>query len=100
MLCNIQARAKELRLELLNSQRLKAFFEEHPGDLSTLVCNAIYLTGSLHQGFAESQAPILRGVNYSATSPLIPIVEDSLQRNCTACVLQRNVVFQHVSVAL
>ena len=28
----MQARAKELRLELLNSQRLKAFFEEHPGE--------------------------------------------------------------------
>jgi len=26
-----EARAKELRLELLNSKRLKAFFEEHPG---------------------------------------------------------------------
>ncbi|KAL3136078.1 hypothetical protein ABBQ32_007103 [Trebouxia sp. C0010 RCD-2024] len=31
-----EARAKELRLELLNSQRLKAFFEEHPGDLALL----------------------------------------------------------------
>ena len=28
-----EARAKELRLELLNSKRLKAFFEEHPGEL-------------------------------------------------------------------
>ncbi len=27
-----EARAKELRLELLNSKRLKAFFEEHPGE--------------------------------------------------------------------
>lgn len=31
-----QARAKELRLELLNSARLKAHFEEHPGDLALL----------------------------------------------------------------
>ena len=31
----MQARAKELRLELLNSKRLKAFFEEHPGELSS-----------------------------------------------------------------
>ena len=27
----VQARAKELRLELLNSERLKAHFEDHPG---------------------------------------------------------------------
>lgn len=27
-----EARAKELRLELLNSKRLTAFFEEHPGE--------------------------------------------------------------------
>ena len=27
----LQARAKELRLELLNSERLKAHFEDHPG---------------------------------------------------------------------
>lgn len=35
-----EARAKELRLELLNSKRLKAFFEEHPGegDLVTHSC--------------------------------------------------------------
>lgn len=31
-----QARAKELRLELLNSERLKAHFEAHPGDLALL----------------------------------------------------------------
>ncbi|DBB15417.1 TPA: hypothetical protein ACH3X3_003648 [Trebouxia sp. C0006] len=31
-----EARAKELRLELLNSKRLKAFFEDHPGDLALL----------------------------------------------------------------
>ncbi|KAK9802873.1 hypothetical protein WJX72_007990 [[Myrmecia] bisecta] len=30
------ARAKELRLELLNSQRLQAHFEDHPGDLALL----------------------------------------------------------------
>ena len=34
--CCWQARAKELRLELLNSQRLRAHFEEHPGDLALL----------------------------------------------------------------
>jgi hypothetical protein len=38
--CNVhiaaQARAKELRLELLNSERLKAHFEAHPGDLALL----------------------------------------------------------------
>ncbi len=33
---NTQARAKELRLELLNSARLKAHFEAHPGDLALL----------------------------------------------------------------
>lgn len=33
---SIQARAKELRLELLNSSRLKAHFEAHPGDLALL----------------------------------------------------------------
>ena len=39
-----EARAKELRLELLNSKRLKAFFEEHPGEqfgsqlIVSLVC--------------------------------------------------------------
>lgn len=32
----VQARAKELRLELLNSERLKAHFEAHPGDLALL----------------------------------------------------------------
>ena len=32
----VQARAKELRLELLNSQRLRAHFEEHPSDLALL----------------------------------------------------------------
>ena len=32
----IQARAKELRLELINSQRLATHFEEHPGDLALL----------------------------------------------------------------
>lgn len=31
-----QARAKELRLELLNSERLTAHFEAHPGDLALL----------------------------------------------------------------
>jgi hypothetical protein len=31
-----QARAKELRLELLNSKRLQAHFEEHPADLALL----------------------------------------------------------------
>ncbi|KAL4858273.1 DEAD-box ATP-dependent RNA helicase 16 [Chlorella vulgaris] len=31
-----EARAKELKNELLNSQRLAAFFEEHPGDLNLL----------------------------------------------------------------
>ena len=34
--CCWQARAKELRLELLNSQRLRAHFEEHPSDLALL----------------------------------------------------------------
>lgn len=32
-----EARAKELRLELLNSKRLKAFFEEHPGERQRLL---------------------------------------------------------------
>ena len=32
----VQARAKELRLELLNSKRLQAHFEEHPADLALL----------------------------------------------------------------
>ena len=32
----MQARAKELRLELLNSARLAAHFEAHPGDLALL----------------------------------------------------------------
>lgn len=32
----LQARAKELKMELLNSQRLAAFFEEHPSDLNLL----------------------------------------------------------------
>ncbi len=32
----LQARAKELRLELLNSKRLQAHFEEHPADLALL----------------------------------------------------------------
>ena len=32
----MQARAKELRLELLNSKRLQAHFEEHPADLALL----------------------------------------------------------------
>lgn len=31
-----QARAKDLRLELLNSERLAAHFEAHPGDLALL----------------------------------------------------------------
>jgi hypothetical protein len=31
-----QARAKELRMELLNSKRLQAHFEEHPADLALL----------------------------------------------------------------
>lgn len=31
-----QARAKELRLELINSQRLAAHFEQHPSDLALL----------------------------------------------------------------
>lgn len=31
-----EARAKELRLELLNSERLKSHFEAHPGDLALL----------------------------------------------------------------
>ena len=30
-LAAVQARAKELRLELLNSERLKTHFEDHPG---------------------------------------------------------------------
>ena len=32
----MQARAKELRLELLNSKRLQVHFEEHPADLALL----------------------------------------------------------------
>lgn len=32
----LQARAKELRFELLNSKRLQAHFEEHPADLALL----------------------------------------------------------------
>ena len=32
----MQARAKELRFELLNSKRLQAHFEEHPADLALL----------------------------------------------------------------
>ena len=36
LLSSLQARAKELRLELLNSERLKAHFEAHPGDLALL----------------------------------------------------------------
>ena len=35
-MCGSQARAKELRLELLNSRRLQAHFEEHPADLALL----------------------------------------------------------------
>jgi hypothetical protein len=31
-----QARAKELKNELINSKRLATFFEEHPGDLQLL----------------------------------------------------------------
>ena len=31
-----QARAKELRLELLNSERLQSHFEAHPDDLALL----------------------------------------------------------------
>lgn len=33
---NMQARAKELRLELINSQKLAAHFEQHPGELVLL----------------------------------------------------------------
>ena len=33
---SMQARAKELKMELLNSKRLEEFFEEHPSDLNLL----------------------------------------------------------------
>ena len=36
MLPSLQARTKELRLELLNSERLQSHFEAHPDDLALL----------------------------------------------------------------
>ena len=42
----VQARAKELRLELLNSQRLKAFFEEHPGETHSFGPNVTHAASS------------------------------------------------------